>query len=83
MDSRYREKFFKTLADLLALSVYTIFCTCFPQSHMTHFNDEFKEFLCNTTHSWIGGKKKIKKKKKYNFIFRMHAFTKIIFSLEF
>ncbi|RNA40959.1 hypothetical protein BpHYR1_044482 [Brachionus plicatilis] len=55
IESRYREKFFKSFADLLALSVYTIFCTCFPQSHMTHFNDEFKEFLCTTAHSWISG----------------------------
>ncbi|CAF0710229.1 unnamed protein product [Brachionus calyciflorus] len=59
MESKFRETFFKSFADLLAMCVYTIFCTCFPQSYMTHFNDEFREFICNTTHSWISGCKPI------------------------
>jgi hypothetical protein len=37
------------------MSVYTIFCTCFPQSVLAQFTDEFKEFICQICHLWISG----------------------------
>jgi hypothetical protein len=55
MEPRYRDTFFKGFADLLAMSVYTIFVTCFPESCMTQFNENFKEFLCEICHLWISG----------------------------
>ena len=55
LDSRYRETFFKNFADLLAMTVYTIFCSCFPQSYMAHFNDNFREFICQICYLWISG----------------------------
>ena len=42
----YRNSFFKSFADLLAMSVYTIFVTCFPESYLTQFTESFKDFIC-------------------------------------
>lgn len=68
MDHRYKETFFKKLADYLAMSVYTIFNTCFPDSYLTQFNNEFKEFVCETCHLWIIGCKPIPRSfSKWNF----------------
>jgi hypothetical protein len=58
---RYRNSFLTSLADLLSQCVYTVFCTCFPQSYMTHFNDDFRDFICKTVHTWINGTKPIQK----------------------
>ena len=55
MDPNYRDTFLKSFPTLLAMSVYTIFGTCFPQSHMTHFNEPFKEFVCSVAWMWVAG----------------------------
>ena len=64
LDPRYKETFFKSMADLLAMSVYTIFTTCFPESFLTQFTDEFREFLCHVCHMWITGNQEIIKSNK-------------------
>jgi hypothetical protein len=51
----YRNSFFKGFADLLAMSVYTIFVTCFPESYLTQFTESFKDFICFVSHLWISG----------------------------
>jgi len=51
----YRNTFFKSFADLLAMSVYTIFVTCFPESYLTQFTESFKDFICFVCHLWISG----------------------------
>lgn len=55
MEARYRDTFLKQFPNLLAMSVYTIFGSCFPQSHMTHFGDDFKEFVCHVAWLWVSG----------------------------
>ena len=51
----YRNTFFKSFADLLSMSVYTIFVTCFPESYLTQFTESFKDFICFVCHLWISG----------------------------
>jgi len=55
MDARYRETFLKSFPNLLAMSVYTIFVTCFPESYMGQFNDEFREFISQISYLWLSG----------------------------
>lgn len=55
LDPRYKETFFKKLADYLSIAVYTCFATSFPDSVLIQFNDEFKEFICEICHIWITG----------------------------
>lgn len=55
MDLRYRDHFLQSFPNLLAMSVYTIFGSCFPESHMTHFNNDFKEFICKIVYIWFTG----------------------------
>ena len=57
---RYRDTFFKGLPNLLAMFVYTIFCSAFPESYMTQFSDDFREFICEVAHSWISGEKSLR-----------------------
>jgi hypothetical protein len=53
---RYRETFYKSLPDLLAMTVYTTFCECFPDSFISQFNNnEFKQEICYTCYVWISG----------------------------
>ncbi len=56
MDPRYKETFFKKFADYLAMTIYAIFCACFPDSFQTQFNEGFKEFVCEVCWLWISGK---------------------------
>ncbi len=58
LNPRYKETFFKKLADYVAMTIYTIFCTSFPDSFQTQFNREFKEFLCEICWLWISGEYK-------------------------
>lgn len=53
-DILYKDTFFKTFANLLAMTVYTAFTMSFPESY-THFGHEFKEFICQICHLWING----------------------------
>jgi hypothetical protein len=55
MQSKYGEPFLNSFPELLAMSVYTIFCECFPQSYMTHFDDDFREFICQVAYVWVTG----------------------------
>lgn len=55
MNPRYRDSFLKSFPNLLAMTVYTIFGACFPESHMTHFGDDFKEFVCHVAWLWVTG----------------------------
>jgi hypothetical protein len=55
LDPLYKETFFKGFANLLSMTVYAAFTTCFPESY-THFGPEFKEFICTICHLWINGK---------------------------
>jgi hypothetical protein len=67
LDLIYRETFFKNYANLLAMTVYACFTTCFPESYV-QFNEEFKEFLCETCHLFISGCKPLQRSWiKWNF----------------
>ncbi|XP_074083037.1 protein FAM227A isoform X1 [Macrotis lagotis] len=52
-NSEHKEIILKRLPSLLSQALYTSFCTCFPQSWFN--SNEFKSFICNTMHQWIGG----------------------------
>jgi hypothetical protein len=67
LDPVYKETFYKGFANLLAISVYATFTTCFPESY-THFGPEFKEIICNICHLWINGNKPVPRSySKWNF----------------
>lgn len=67
LDLVYRETFFKNYANLLAMTVYACFTTCFPESYV-QFNHDFKEFLCETCYLFISGCKPLQRSWiKWNF----------------
>ncbi|XP_043821260.1 protein FAM227A isoform X2 [Dromiciops gliroides] len=51
--SSYKEIILRSFSSLLSQTLYTSFCTCFPQSWFD--NHEFKSSICNTMTQWIGG----------------------------
>ncbi|XP_078610507.1 uncharacterized protein LOC144881365 isoform X1 [Branchiostoma floridae x Branchiostoma japonicum] len=55
---RYREVFLETYPDLLAQSVYSAFCACFPTSWQ-QFGDDFKAELTDLTWEWVAGIKPV------------------------
>ncbi|CAH1273085.1 FAM227A [Branchiostoma lanceolatum] len=55
---RYREVFLETYPDLLAQSVYSAFCACFPTSWQ-QFGDGFKAELTDLTWEWVAGIKPV------------------------
>ncbi|XP_051817928.1 protein FAM227A [Antechinus flavipes] len=52
-NSGFKEVLLRIFPSLLSQVLYTSFCTCFPQSWFG--NHEFKSFVCDTIHQWIGG----------------------------
>ncbi|XP_074127836.1 protein FAM227A isoform X2 [Sminthopsis crassicaudata] len=52
-NSGFKEALLRIFPVLLSQALYTSFCSCFPQSWFG--NHEFKSFVCDTIHQWIGG----------------------------
>ncbi|KAM8979077.1 protein FAM227A-like isoform 2-T2 [Sarcophilus harrisii] len=51
--SGFKEVLLRIFPSLLSQALYTSFCACFPQSWFG--SHEFKSFVCDTMHQWIGG----------------------------
>jgi len=54
-DRRFRDVFFTAYPDVVAQSLYSAFCHCFPQSWKQFDDDEFKMLLSKMTNLWIAG----------------------------
>ncbi|CAF0787840.1 unnamed protein product [Brachionus calyciflorus] len=54
IDPSIRDRFFGHYAIFLSQAIYLAFFNVFPDS-VLHFNDQFKEEICNIVHEWVLG----------------------------